>query len=175
MIHFFRPDYISDDIKRVERLTIFVHPDSEALPIAPQSLSKFVHNHLCNFANVRELYFVIKRYNPSHRANIVFSTIKHDFDMAMSLYSKPYNPQEDFEFNSKEFDYADTIDGLFMPHFTSLEAFRVAEVGKHRLPKYTIPRIKSRIIILEQTHQRLIEAQHGYALKRVGILERDER
>jgi hypothetical protein len=173
---FFRPDYISDDIKRVERLAIFVHPDAETLPIAPQSLSELVHELLCVFGNVRELYFVVKRYNSSDRANLIFSTIKHDFDTAMSLYSKPYNPQEDFEFQSKETDYANTIDNLFMPHLTSLEAFRVAEVGKHCLPKYTMPRIESRIITSEQTHQRLIEAQHGYALERAEFWKemRDE-
>jgi hypothetical protein len=33
---FFRLDYISDDIKRVERLVIFVYPDAEALRMAPQ-------------------------------------------------------------------------------------------------------------------------------------------
>jgi hypothetical protein len=89
-----------------------------------ESLSKFVHERLCDFANIRELYFVVKRCNTSDRANLVFSTIKHDLDTAMSLCSKPYNSQEDFEFNSKEIDYADTIDGLFMPHLTSLEAIR---------------------------------------------------
>jgi hypothetical protein len=83
IIHFFRPDYTTDDIKRVERLAIFVHPDAEALPRAPQSLSKFVHERLCDFANVRELYFVVKRYNPSDCANLAFSTIKHDCDTAI--------------------------------------------------------------------------------------------
>jgi hypothetical protein len=76
---YFRPGYISDDIKRIESLAIFVHRDAEALPVAPQDLSKFVHEHLCAFGNVKELSFVVKRYNPSDRATLVFSKIKHRF------------------------------------------------------------------------------------------------
>jgi hypothetical protein len=173
---YFRPDYISDDIKRVERLAIFIHPDAEALPVVPQSLSKFVQELLCDFGNVRELYFVVKRYNPSDRANLVFSTIKHDFDTAISLYSKPYNPGEYFQFQRKEIDYANTIDSLFISHSIDLEAFRVFDAGKHGLPKFNMPYIESRIITSEQTHQRLIEAQHGYTMKRARFWKemRDE-
>jgi hypothetical protein len=92
------------------------------------------------------------------------------------LYSKPYNPGEDFEFPRKEIDYAKSIDNLSISHSIDVEAFKVWDVGKDSLPKFTMPHIESRIITSEQTHQRLIEAQQGYALKKARFWKemRDE-